>query len=867
VSATWKRIEPFVDEALEADASERQALLERIARADPPLARDVEAFLVAERAARAFLAVPVGEQAVLLLGRLAGESEPEGEEIGPYRVARELGRGGMGAVFLAHRADGQFEQEVALKLVKRGMDSAEIVERFRAERQILARLHHPNIARLLDGGVTRSGQPYFAMEYVDGLPLGAFCELGQTRLAERLRLFLEVCDAVDYAHRNLVVHRDIKPSNILVTADGKAVLVDFGIAKVLDPAPADGAVTRPEARAWTPRYAAPEQLAGQAITTATDVYSLGVVLYELVAGRHPFASPGQDSLDAAGAAPLGDAEREPAPLRGLGDLDAVARMALRREPERRYPSARALADDIRNYRAGLPVAARPDRVAYRAARFARRHRLGLAAAGVVVAALLAGAVGIVWQARRAIAQQEIAEAQARRAEAVKKFALGLFEVSDPDASRGRDITARELLERGAERVGVELDGQPEVQAEMLLAIGEIEHRLGFERESRPLFERALDLRRDLFDGDNPAVLEAELAVASAHWMEGDLDRADRMVSSVLARRRRRGADPLDVAKVAGWLGRIRYEKDDLATAPALLDEAIAGQRGRPGVEAELARNLAELGYVVQRRGDLDGAERLQRESLAIRRGLFGDEHTSVADSMRGLADVMDDRGDSRGAEALLRQVLALDRRLLGPSHRLLATDLNNMAVAILAQGERAPEAERMLRESLEIRRAVHGADSPALAVVLHHLARAVRPQARLEESEALSRQALAMAVAALGEEHVHVASVRVELARTLGERQSFAEAEREARRALATYRRKLGPDHARVAEALVVLGRILVAAGRAVDAEAFLREAVAIRRARFGDKDRRTAEAERELAGCLAALSADRRSSRDGPAR
>src|SRR6185503_18396474 len=325
--------------------------------------------------------------------------EVEGETIGPYRLGTELGRGGMGTVFLAERADGQFDQRVALKLVKRGMDSAEILDRFRAERQILARLQHANVARLLDGGVTPDGQPYFAMEHVEGEPLTTYCQRVSLSTALRLRLFLQVCEAVEYAHRNLVVHRDLKPSNILVTPDGQVKLLDFGIAKVLDPGSTDPAVTRREERVLTPRYAAPEQLLGQPVTTVTDVYSLGVVLYEMLAGRHPY--------DAGGSAPAANEAGVPVAVPGtLGaaELASVARMAMRPEPDRRYPSVRALADDVRRHLEGRPVSAKPDRFAYRAAKFVRRHRVAVASALVVALSLMAGVAGTLWQARKAVLQ-------------------------------------------------------------------------------------------------------------------------------------------------------------------------------------------------------------------------------------------------------------------------------------------------------------------------------------------------------------------------------------------------------------------------------------------------------------------------------
>ena len=300
----WKRVQGLVDEALDLTEADRRAFLETVGARSPELRRELDAFLAAEAASRGFLDAPAPLHAAALTGALrdsSWEREPvEGRSVGPYRVLRELGRGGMGAVFLAERVDGGFDQRVALKLVRLGMESADVQARFRSERQILARLQHPHIARLLDGGLTDAGHPYFAMEYVDGRALGLYCDQAGLSIADRLRLFLQVCEAVEHAHRNLIVHRDLKPSNILVTAEGQVMLLDFGIAKVLD-ASGDSSealtVTRGDARALTPRYAAPEQLQGGPITTATDVYSLGIVLYELLSGRHPYRLRGLSASD------------------------------------------------------------------------------------------------------------------------------------------------------------------------------------------------------------------------------------------------------------------------------------------------------------------------------------------------------------------------------------------------------------------------------------------------------------------------------------------------------------------------------------------------------------------------------------------
>jgi serine/threonine-protein kinase len=847
----WKRLEPLADQALEMEPAAREAFLEKLRADDPALSRELEEFLAAEEGSREFLTGPVEQRHPALLQAM-GEDEaavdglPPGERLGPYRLVREIGRGGMGAVFLAERADGHFDQRVALKLVKRGMDTAEILERFRAERQILARLEHPHVARLLDGGVSEGGQPYFALEHVEGEPLTDHCARLGLPVAERLRLFLQVCDAVEYAHRSLVVHRDLKPSNILVTADGQAKLLDFGIAKVLDPEAGDGSVTRGELRAMTPRYAAPEQIRGQAVTTATDVYSLGVVLYEVVGGGYPYgpAGPGPGDLQRAVL------EQDPRPLDGLGDLDAVVRMALRKEPERRYGSVRALAEDVRRYLAGLPVAARPDTLGYRAARFVRRHRLAVAAAALVVVSLVAGLAATLWQAREAVRQAREArrqaleaQRQARRAEAVTRFTISLFKVADPDASNGREITARELVERGAQRVQSDLGEQPELQAQMLLVIGEIDHRLGLQRQSRPLLERALELRRGLHPEDHVDVAEAQVAVGGALLQDGEFDRADELLARALRTREARlGPEDPDTVFARARLGRVRFEKGELAAAESLLSAAVAERRRRSDDPLELAADVVALAHVHYARAQWADAERLYTEALAIRRRQLGEDDTSVSECFVNLGAVKQEQGDLGGAESYFRQAIEQRRRIVGPKHDLTVTANLNLAWVLIRRG-REREAEPLLRESLETVRALHGPKSFLFAAVLNQLARALRGEGRAREAEPLSREALALSIGMLGEEHLRVASVRESLARILSDRGRFPEAEDLVRRALAALRKQLAPDHPRIADATLTLAQVLASGGRPAEAEHAAAEALRLRAARYGDGDWRTGEA------------------------
>ncbi|MEO7795025.1 MAG: serine/threonine-protein kinase, partial [Thermoanaerobaculia bacterium] len=484
--------ESLFDELVEESADVRSERLAEIASGDPELARFLAQLLAADSTEEAQVGMPLLARAPMFVAQalesgvalldaqaeVAGAAAsapgtpdtpgtPEMETIGPYRLVRCLGEGGMGEVFLAERSDGEFEQRVALKRIRAGLDSEAIAERFLRERQILARLDHPGIAHLLDGGSTDEGEPYFVLEHVEGLPITVWCEQCTAPLDMRLRLMIEVAEAVDAAHRQLVVHRDLKPTNILVTASGRVKLLDFGIAKLLQPEAFDERQTQVGGQPLTPAYAAPEQILGEAVTTATDVYSMGALLFELLTGRPPFDRSGRPlpalvrSVDSetlerpsvvAAGADAGEPERET--LRGFaprleGDLDSIVLKALNRDPTRRYPSAAALGDDLRRFLSGRPVKARPDSAGYRLRKFIGRHSLGVAAGIVALAAVIAGIGVVFWQ-------NGVARDEARRAERVKSFLIELFREADPSQTLGETITAREILAKGAQRLEEQL---------------------------------------------------------------------------------------------------------------------------------------------------------------------------------------------------------------------------------------------------------------------------------------------------------------------------------------------------------------------------------------------------------------------------
>src|SRR5262245_35073041 len=554
----WTEIRALFEELVDLPPAERQGRLAQVA--DREIADRVGRLLAADSEAGRFLETPAVAVAGGFFDGLAeavDEPSPPAR-IGPYRVLGRLGRGGMGEVLLAERADGLFDQRVAIKLLRRGMASDEVLSRFSRERRILARLEHPHIARLLDGGATEDGRPYFVMELVEGEPITEFCRSRSLPVEDRLRLLQDACDAVATAHRNLVVHRDLKPSNVLVTKDGEVKLLDVGIAKLLGPDDTGEAAaqTRTELRLLTPAYAAPEQILGEPVTTATDVWALGALAYELLTGTLPQKREGRSAAALATAAAedvkerpsqrVAREDREALPFasateadrrrlerRLRGDLDNILLAALRREPERRYGSVTALAGDLRRYREGQPIKARPDTFGYRFSKFVRRNRVGVAAAVLVFLSLVAGIAVAAWQARRAEAHAKTAAAAARRAEAVKEFLIGLFEVADPEQASGGSVTASDLLDQAGTRLQSELASEPDVQADLLETVARIDKGLGRLDTAEDLAERSLAIREKILPSGDAAIGRSLATLGAVQMSKGQLDQAEKSITGAL----------------------------------------------------------------------------------------------------------------------------------------------------------------------------------------------------------------------------------------------------------------------------------------------------------------------------------------------
>ena len=869
----WARLEPLLDAALDLPPAERGAYLDGLdlppeerARLDALLAADADDAPVLDHPDRLGVLVEAAD--------LGGGGAAPGTRVGPYRVVREIGRGGMGTVHLAERADGAFDKQVALKLVRPGVAEG-LLARFRAERQILARLDHPGIARLLDGGRADDGRPFLVMEHVAGQPITAYCDTRRLSVEDRLALFGQVCDAVAYAHRQLVVHRDLKPSNILVTDGGRVKLLDFGIAKLLD----DGAErslvrTATEQRLLTPAYAAPEQVRGEPPTTATDVYALGVLLYELLTGRRPYRLPSRarhaveraileaeptrpstavtEPTDDAPTATLAEARgAEPGRLRRrlAGDLDAVVLTALRKDPDRRYGSADAFGRDVRRHLDGLPVEARADSAAYRAGRFVRRHRAGVAAAALMAVLSLVYVVTL-------RAERDRARTSAETADAVTEFVVGLFAAPDPSSGAGRDLTVLAALDGADERIEADLGSQPAVQARLYDVLGRLHVGLGGYEAAARFQDRAADLLRALHGQRHPDLASALLWTGRRLHLEGRYAEADsvyRLVEAALPARApdglrprlladqginalragdpsaadsllrlavtreeaRAATDSLHLAYALNELAVAVHDAGDLEEAEALNRRALGIRlRHLPPMSADVGRSYNDLGLVLRTKGDHDGALVAHERAVAVALAVYGRESENTAAAYNGLA--MAHRGAMRYARAdsAFAASEAIVRATVGPEHPVFGFLRTNRGTAARLRGD-AAEAERQLREATALLAATIGPGNPRTALARLLWGDALADLDRLGDALAAYDTARDALAEAFGPDHWEAAQATARRARVLARMGDAAAALAEARRALAAASDDAARDDARLALATAHLADDDRAAARA----------------------------------------------------
>ncbi len=768
--------------------SERESWLERRCGGDQSLLHEVRAMLRAE-SPRLFEADASAIAARLVEEDALFDPLPPGTRLGDWTIVRPLGHGGMGTVHLAERTGDGFRQRGALKLIRRGMDSAAVRARLRRERQIQSQLEHPNIARLLDSGISAEGQPYFVMEYVDGQTLRQWSLRDEADLAARLAVFLQLGDAVAHAHKHLVVHRDIKPENVLVAADGHARLLDFGIAKLLEPGDA-AEHTMTQGRFLSRAYAAPEQIDGDVVTTATDVYQLGVLLFELLTGARfgaVTAAAGGVSGWLARAQVEGDAAtRRVVPAARLrGDASIVVARATDADPKRRYATVEALCADVRAWRDGLPVTARADSTAYRVRRFVGRQRVATLAAALALAAILAGSGMALWQARKA-------SDEAKLARSAQAFLTSVFDASAPNTAAGERVTARELLDRGSERLATELADQPRLRGEMQLTLGGLYAQLGQYTQASRLLG---DARSALTEREPDAAVRATLELAAVQRELGQLDESDRWLDTVadvreptlrsralaeraLTREKQgrfdealteaRAALAVDLARGPDALAdqaRDRQIEALLLARQARFEEAskifelaIAGARKVRGDEdTRVAEMLNDYGSNLSELGRSDEAEAALRRALEIRRKRLGNEHPAVAESLQVLAAILRSRGRLEETQGTLEEALRIQRTVFGDHHAIVANTLNSLGMLDFTR-RRPADAEARFREAIAIYRELALSDTPQAATAANNLATVLTQLGRYDEAEPLMRGALDVHLKTLGEQHPAVMS-------------------------------------------------------------------------------------------------------------
>ena len=800
--ARWRRASPYLDMVLDLPAPAREARLRELRATEPEIAADVEAMLAQHRVLSA--------EGFLEARPLVEPPEPAlaGVTVGAYRLVSPIGHGGMGSVWLAERSDGRFEGQAALKLLNTALVGRAGEARFRREGTILARLTHPGIGRLIDAGVSAAGQPYLVLEHIDGRHIDRYCDEEHLSIEERIRLVLDVQSAVAHAHASLIIHRDLKPSNVLVTAAGEVKLLDFGIAKLLanDTDAGDTAMTRDGEVALTPKYAAPEQVTRGRITTATDVYTLGVLLFELLSGGHPTATAAHTAAEFARAVTGADPLRlstvvgrlDPlqaaavAAARGTtperlrrqlrGDVDVILAKALKPRPEERYGSVVEFADDLRRLLDHQPISARPDSVSYRTARFVRRHRQAVALGGLAVAGLT---TVVTFYTIRLSVERDRARAQALKATRASELVVGLLAGADPYRPPGvYEPSMQNLLDSSAQRVSQQLADEPELRAQLLTVIGRTYQRMGYLDKAGPVLDRALAAGR-----------------ASAH------------------------GDSVVVAQALNDLGVLKRVMGDLAGAEPLLRESLGARRHLLGNgHPDVAITLVELSRTARDVGHFDEAESLAREALAIRRAAFGEEHRETATSKSDLGLLLLRRGDLVGAEPLLRENVATTERLMGARHPNTASAKASLASVMLVRGD-AAGAERLLREAVDVDREVFGADRPEYAQMLNNLAGALEAEGRLEEAESLFDQSLRISERNFPATHPRVLTYMISRARVRIERGHAAETEDVLERVLAARQQSLPAGDWRIAQAQSLLAAALMAQRRFAEAEPLMLEA------------------------------------------
>ena len=840
----WERIQQIFEEASQLPRSRRREWVSEACAGDRMLNIQVESLLLSLEENGDGLETQIASYLTMVAA-----TPPE--RVGPYRILSQIGQGGMGAVYLAERADEQYRREVAIKIIHSfAALSSQLLLRFRLERQILAGLQHPNIAQMLDGGITQDGIPYIVMEYVKGVRIDKYCDQQALSLGQRIELFRGVCAAVQHAHRNLVVHRDIKPGNILVTEDGTPKLLDFGIAKLLQPdnlpeGMLATALTTPADRPRTPEYASPEQVNGGAITTATDVYALGIVLYELLAGSQPFADFRSDIRAMERAICETEARRPgatgtPFADQLKGDLDSIVLKAIRKEPEQRYASVEQLSEDLGRYLEGFPVTARRGTRRYRSGKFIRRHRFGVAAAAAFIIVLLTFVTGMSLLAVRlagARTRSNLEAAKARQAQETADALNRFFqdellmqaspsrqELNGPNTKANPNLTLRAAFDRAASAIDGKFDHQPLVEASVRQKVGQTYANLGLLLQAQYQWERSLDLYERFAGKENAETLDAMRTLGDLYMREGKYAQAQQLYGETLELDRRvLGARDKVTIGAMYSLGVLYTREGKYPQAENLLSETldlslgVSGEMG--GDSVDLIRDLANA---YSEDGKYGQAETLFQKALEIEHRRFGPEYNDVLVTKLYQARLFEREGKYREAEQLGVDTLHSARRVLGETHTTTVFLTTLLANAYLDEGKYR-QAQVLFEKALDLNRRLFGEENPNTLTALADVARISQVQGRYADAKQLYTHTLEVRRRVSGEEHPSTLRLTGNLAELFDHEGKYSQEEALLAATLSTQRRVLGDSHPETLKSLSALGRVQLKQGKHSEAEATLR--------------------------------------------
>lgn len=819
----WEQVQSLFHRALELPATERAAFVRHECASDPALASEVLALLEEDASSTSPLDRNLEDLARAVIG-----GAPAIAQLGPYRVVSVLGEGGMGVVYLAERED--LGTRVAIKMLRDAALSPARRERFAREQRTLARLSHPGIARLYDAGTMPDGTPYIVMELIEGVPITDYCRMRSLELTERLRLFRAVCDAVQFAHRHAIVHRDLKPSNVLVSSEGEVKLLDFGISKQLDDLDtADGA--RTALRFMTPAYAAPEQIRGEPVGTYTDVYALGVMLYELVTGELPFDLSGRTPAQADAWMLEHEPERpslvrrrragSPGGGASWSELDVLILTAMQKDPLHRYRTVEALVRDVDHYLHGQPLEARPVSLRYRTAKFVRRNWRPVAAGGFAAAALV---MLVGFYTVRLTAARDAARAEAARTQRIQSFMLNLFDAGGDAAGPADTLRVITLIDRGA-REARALDREPQVQGELLHTLGGLYEKLGNFPRAETLLQAGLERRRSASGPRSADVGQSLVALGLLRADEAKYDDAERLVREGVdvMRHALPPADPAPIRAQAD-LARVLVDRGDYDKAIPMLEDAAKRLAAVAPGDPDVARTLKELADAHFYAGHYPASDSLNHLLLAMDRKRYGERHPHVADDLINLGAVQFDTGHYPEAERYYRQALDINLPFYGPEHPEIASDLTMLARALVYETGKEAEAKALLTRALRIRERVYGPDHPNVASTLNDLGNLAEKHDDHAAAAAYFTRMLDIYHKAYGEKHYLVGIALANLATTHMDAKEFAQAEPIFRHAIDVFAAAQGPEHMNVAIGRIKLGRTLLGLGRYGEAE---RESVA----------------------------------------